>query len=549
MRTLPPVQLAFVLALLATACETPARDQGEAAPPTPAASVGGAPSGPSKTATPKPTATRTTSTAPKAAASKSRREVSRHDSAMSPSGDDIAMRSRGASADAPASPRPKKTPASTKPLGPMLEEPPTETARAGMAPTQAAGAATEMAAAQGEPASREPQTASPAETPTEPEAPADGSDAKPEAAVSTADSAPEPTPVPHAPEIEPLAAGTPPELTATRGVSRPTGPVEVRVRAAESHGALALQVLDRTGRAVDTVTVAPGTVDLLPLAPGLAAMNETAWVQLLEDGRAVGAPLWITPLRAAPPVRTVRSIRASNQQPYQRVVGWGDRALDANDAETAAAMPGWTPADPVVTAGFRVEPAVEAILQTSDGAIRVGFAPDAAPATVENFLRLARSGFYDGTIFHRVVPLDREGRPFVVQGGDPTGTGDGGPGWNLTLEPSDLKHDRGVLGMARGDDPHSAGSQFYIALGREGTARLDAQYCTFGFMLEGFDTLDRIAQSEIGDSATGRPRTPPRIERVELVPARPCVAGSDPHARPAPAEPAPPVRPSPTGER
>jgi peptidyl-prolyl cis-trans isomerase B (cyclophilin B) len=355
--------------------------------------------------------------------------------------------------------------------------------------------------------------------------------------------------MPRAPEIEPLAPGAAPELSAMRGVSRPTGPVEVRVRAAESHGALALQVIDRTGRVVDTVTVAPGTIDLLPLAPALTQMQETAWVQLLEDDRPVGAPLWITPLRAAPPVRTVRSIRPSNQQPYQRVVGWGDRALDPNDAETAAAMPAWTPADPVVTAGYRVEPAVEALLHTSEGPIRVGFAPDAAPATVENFLRLARGGFYDGTIFHRVVPLDREGRPFVVQGGDPTGTGDGGPGWNLALEPSDLRHERGVLGMARGDDPHSAGSQFYIALSQQGTARLDGQYCTFGFMLEGEDALDRIAQSEIVDAATGRPRTPPRIERVELLSARPCVGGADPHARPVAKAPAEPVSPSPTGER
>ena len=241
----------------------------------------------------------------------------------------------------------------------------------------------------------------------------------------------------------------------------------------------------------------------------------------------------------------VRSIRASNQQPYLRVVGWGDRAFEPNDPETAAALPTWSAPDPVVTAGFRVEPATDAVIETSEGPIRVALAPDAAPATVDNFLRLARAGFYDGTIFHRVVPADREGRPFVVQGGDPTGTGDGGPGWNLALEPSDLPHDRGVLGMARGDDPHSAGSQFYIGLSREGTARLDRQYCTFGFMLDGLEALDRIARSEIGDQATGRPVQPPRIERVRLVPAAACAAGRDPHGRAAaPAPAAPTVSPS-----
>jgi peptidyl-prolyl cis-trans isomerase B (cyclophilin B) len=234
-------------------------------------------------------------------------------------------------------------------------------------------------------------------------------------------------------------------------------------------------------------------------------------------------------LRAPPAVRTVRSMRVASQQPYTRVVGWGDRAFDPHDPETAQAMPTWVASDPVVTGGLRVEPAREAVLCTSEGRLRIGFAPDAAPATVDNFLRLARSGFYDGTVFHRIVPLDREGRPFVVQGGDPTGTGDGGPGWNLALEPSDLPHARGVLGMARGDDPHSAGSQFYIGLSRDGTARLDGQYCTFAFMLDGEDALDRLAHSAIGDAATGRPSNPPILERVELVPARPCAPGARPH--------------------
>ena len=532
MRPLPAVLLALALPLLATGCDAPER-VGDTSPAEASAASAAAPAAPATKPTPVPRARDSSTASPRSA-----RSISSHETAVTASGTEATMRSRGAAADAPPAPRPKKSPAATRPPGPTLEEPPIETTRAGVAKVAPPVETAPPVAPATEP------TAAPSDARTEPVA-----DAAPAAEPTPDPVPPEPTPVRHDPEIEPLAPGTPPELGATRGVARPTGPVEVRVRAAESHGALALQLLDRTGRAIETVTVAPGSVDLLPLAPGLAKSTETIWVQLLEDGRAIGAPLWITPLRAAPPVRTVRSIRASNQQPYQRVVGWGDRALDPNDAETAATMPTWSPADPVVTAGYRVEPAVEALMHTSDGDMRVGFAPDAAPATVENFLRLARSGFYDGTIFHRVVPLDREGRPFVVQGGDPTGTGDGGPGWNLALEPSDLKHDRGVLGMARGDDPHSAGSQFYISLSREGTARLDAQYCTFAFMLEGFDTLDRIAQSEIGDAATGRPRTPPRIERMELVPARPCAAGSDPHARPSAPEPAAAVSPAPTGER
>ncbi|MCE9619315.1 MAG: peptidylprolyl isomerase [Planctomycetes bacterium] len=166
-------------------------------------------------------------------------------------------------------------------------------------------------------------------------------------------------------------------------------------------------------------------------------------------------------------------------------------------------------------------------MTTDAGTIRIAFAPDAAPATVRNFVTLADQGFYNNTIFHRIVPMNREGQPFVIQGGDPTGTGDGGPGWNLALEPSDLPHDFGVVGMARGDDPNSAGSQFYFALSRAGTARLDGQYCAFAYAVAGRDTLRKMAEASIADAATGRPANAPKILRVEIVPAPPRVPGEN----------------------
>ena len=347
------------------------------------------------------------------------------------------------------------------------------------------------------------------------------------------------------PAPPPTQTVTSPMLVPMRTLCRPDAPIELDVRAPAEHGPLVIHVMDRAGTSVDQFAVTPGVVDLAPLATELQRSDRARWLQLRESDQPVGTPVWFVPLRAAPPVRTVRSIRASTQQPYLRVVGWGDRAYDPTDAETAAAMPTWTAPDPIVTSGFRLEPAVEVILHTDTGPLRVAMVPDAAPATAENFLRLAREGFFDGTIFHRVVPLDREGRPFVVQGGDPTGTGDGGPGWNLALEPSDLPHDRGVLGMARGDDPHSAGSQFYVSLSREGTARLDGQYCTFAVLTDGWDTLDRIASGTIGDATTGRPAVPVRIERVEVVPAPPRGASPLWSGPPKPAV----VSPSPSPER
>jgi len=120
--------------------------------------------------------------------------------------------------------------------------------------------------------------------------------------------------------------------------------------------------------------------------------------------------------------------------------------------------------------------------------------PDIAPKTVENFVKLAESGFYDGTIFHRVIP------GFMIQGGDPEGTGMGGPGYCIPGEftangfKNDLKHEKGVLSMARTADPDSAGSQFFIMV--EKSPHLDGQYAAFGRITEGTDVADKIVNTD-----------------------------------------------------
>ena len=117
--------------------------------------------------------------------------------------------------------------------------------------------------------------------------------------------------------------------------------------------------------------------------------------------------------------------------------------------------------------------------------------PEKAPITVANFEKLANSGFYSGVIFHRVI------KNFMIQGGDPTGTGMGGPGWTIKGEFSsngvknDLKHVRGVISMARTSVPDSAGSQFFII--HKDAPYLDGQYAAFGMLTDGFDVLDEIA--------------------------------------------------------
>ena len=141
------------------------------------------------------------------------------------------------------------------------------------------------------------------------------------------------------------------------------------------------------------------------------------------------------------------------------------------------------------------------------------------------FVEVARKGFYDGTIVHRIVPADRNGQPFVIQGGDPTGTGDGGPGYDLPLEPSRLPHDFGVVSMARNDWPDSAGSQWFVCLSREATARLDGQYCAFGYAVEGADAIVKIAAGEVADLATGRPKSPESVLRASVQPAPALIPG------------------------
>ncbi len=138
--------------------------------------------------------------------------------------------------------------------------------------------------------------------------------------------------------------------------------------------------------------------------------------------------------------------------------------------------------------------------------------PEIAPITVENFVKLAKEGFYDGLIFHRVI----EG--FMIQGGDPDGTGCGGPGYSIKGEfaangvKNDLKHTRGVISMARAMDPNSAGSQFFIM--HEDAPHLDGQYAAFGKMTDGFDTLDEIAETDT--DRMDRPRNEQKIQSITI---------------------------------
>ena len=148
-------------------------------------------------------------------------------------------------------------------------------------------------------------------------------------------------------------------------------------------------------------------------------------------------------------------------------------------------------------------------IQMKDGGVmKAELYPEIAPITVQNFIDLASKGFYNGLIFHRVIP------GFMIQGGDPDGIGTGGPGYCIKGEfrangfRNDLKHTRGVLSMARAMDPDSAGSQFFIM--HEDYPSLDGQYATFGKLIEGIEVVDKIAS--VRTDYMDKPLEPQQIE-------------------------------------
>jgi peptidyl-prolyl cis-trans isomerase B (cyclophilin B) len=145
--------------------------------------------------------------------------------------------------------------------------------------------------------------------------------------------------------------------------------------------------------------------------------------------------------------------------------------------------------------------------------IKAELYPQKAPNTVNNFISLVKSGFYDGPIFHRVI----EG--FMIQGGDPAGVGTGGPGYSIKGEfaingfkTNDIKHERGVLSMARSMSPNSAGSQFFIM--HQNASHLDGQYAAFGKVIEGIEVVDEIAS--VKTDWNDKPKTPQVMQKVEV---------------------------------
>jgi peptidyl-prolyl cis-trans isomerase B (cyclophilin B) len=147
-----------------------------------------------------------------------------------------------------------------------------------------------------------------------------------------------------------------------------------------------------------------------------------------------------------------------------------------------------------------------ASIETTEGTVVIDLDPQIAPLHVNSFVFLAKEGFYDDVIFHRVIP------GFMIQGGDPTGTGTGGPGYQLKAEFNSKKHVRGVLSAARSSSPNSAGSQFFIM--HAVSPHLDGQYTAYGMVKSGIEAVDKIASAP--RDGNDRPRQPAKIKKITI---------------------------------
>lgn len=277
-----------------------------------------------------------------------------------------------------------------------------------------------------------------------------------------------------------------------------TGPVQIRLF---QHGA---------AQPAETADAAAGKVDLAGLFPVLwtTSSPRLLYAQLFVGDAAIGAPVVLQPLT------TPKYAQGTN--PSNATINW-------------QATPG------AVYSGLRAYTDKHVVMETSEGEIRFAMRPDEAPNTAFNFLHLVESGFYTDIIFHRIVAMTRNGAPFVVQAGDPTGQGSGGPGYFIDLEASNQLHTFGVLSMARSNDPNSNGSQFFIALSREGTSFLDGRYTGFGEAVSGADVILKIEQAPVRGE---RPIEPPVIRRAYTVEAPPFTERPKPVTRPVDATPA-----------
>lgn len=297
------------------------------------------------------------------------------------------------------------------------------------------------------------------------------------------------------------------QLHAIRPCALAKQPVLVTVDGAESGGPeQSIELINpATAQVIESRPVKPGEVNLAEIFPRLWTNDngQVFYLQAVSGKERVGPSLVLVPMVA--PRYATKAERDGTPQvspvPKTRLLS-----------------------------GYWVYTDQRAVVKTGKGELVFALRPDAAPNSVENFRSLVDRQFYSGIRVHRIVSLSGRTLPDILQFGDPTGTGQGGPGYFIDYEPSPLRHGFGSLSFARTSEPNSAGSQVIVAFGREAAPQLDGKYTVFGQLVFGADALAAIAKTPV--DADGTPREPLIIESVKLVDAPPLGAGPKPETDP-----------------
>lgn len=271
-------------------------------------------------------------------------------------------------------------------------------------------------------------------------------------------------------------------------------PMTVKIPDAKK-GDAAIQLLEPgTAKVLATAPVAAGAVNLATLFPAIWTEKspKLAYAQLVVGTEPVGPAVVLQPMTSQ-----------AHAQPSGRGVVFPELP---DMAKTYS--------------GIRAYVDKHIVMETTMGSIEIELRPDVAPNTAWNFRHLAEGGFYTDIKIHRIAKNNGQGFPFVIQAGDPNGSGAGGPGFNIDLEKSNLPHDFGIVSMARTNSPDTGGSQFFICLSREGTAFLDGPYCSFAQCVAGADTITKLATVDTLPN-TDTPVNPPSIKSAKLVDAQP----------------------------
>ncbi len=294
-----------------------------------------------------------------------------------------------------------------------------------------------------------------------------------------------------------------PEFT-YNGINR-SFPVQIRIPSG-SRGESWIELLAaNSAEVVEKAEVHSGKQDLAQLFPQLWTKKnpKVMYAQLVVDDHKVGPAMVLQPM-LNPQISRLKA-----------------------DGKTVEFV---TDEDGPMFNGFRAYVDKHIVFDTSMGIMEFQLRPDAAPNTTWIIMELVRGGQYRDTIFHRVVAKRKDGTPFVIQGGDPTGTGSGGPGFSYPLEDSKLEHDFGVISIARSTDPNTNGGQIFVCLSRDGTKHLDHHYAAFGQAVRGAEVILKIGAVPVGKD--DRPSDPPKIRSAKLVDAPSYGTGPKPVTRP-----------------